>query len=40
LRRLSERFGNRLPEDQITRFIDRRAEVAAFARWMLETGRA
>lgn len=29
LRRLSERFGNPLPEDQIARFIDGRAEVEA-----------
>jgi mono/diheme cytochrome c family protein len=29
LRRLSERFGNPLPEDQIARFIDGRAEVKA-----------
>ncbi len=29
LRRLSERFGNPLPEDQVARFIDGRAEVRA-----------
>jgi mono/diheme cytochrome c family protein len=29
LRRLSERFGNPLPEDQVARFIDGRAEVKA-----------
>ncbi len=29
LRRLSERFGNPLPEDQIARFIDGRADVKA-----------
>ena len=29
LRRLSERFGNPLPEDQIARFIDGRAQVKA-----------
>jgi len=27
LRRLSERFGNPLPEDQVARFIDGRAEI-------------
>ena len=29
LRRLSDRFGNPLPEDQVARFIDGRAEVKA-----------
>ncbi len=29
LRRLSERFGNPLPEDQVARFIDGRADVKA-----------
>jgi hypothetical protein len=29
LRRLSERFGNPLPEDQVARFIDGRVEVKA-----------
>jgi hypothetical protein len=29
LRRLSERFGNPLPEDQVARFIDGRASVKA-----------
>jgi mono/diheme cytochrome c family protein len=29
LRRLSERFGNPLPEDQVARYIDGRAEVKA-----------
>ncbi len=29
LRRLSERFGNPLPEDQVARFIDGRTEVKA-----------
>ena len=29
LRRLSERFGNPLPEDQVARFIDGRNEVKA-----------
>ena len=29
MRRLSERFGNPLPEDQVARFIDGRAEVKA-----------
>jgi mono/diheme cytochrome c family protein len=29
LRRLSERFGNPLPEDQVARFIDGRAEIKA-----------
>ena len=29
VRRLSERFGNPLPEDQVARFIDGRAEVKA-----------
>jgi hypothetical protein len=29
LRRLSERFGNPLPEDQVARLIDGRAEVKA-----------
>jgi hypothetical protein len=30
LRRLSKRFGNPLPEDQVARFIDGRVEVKAY----------
>ena len=29
LRRLSERFGNPLPEDQVARYIDGRADIKA-----------
>ena len=47
LRKLSERFGNPLPEDQVARYIDGRAEVRAHgprdmpvwgARFFFETG--